>query len=78
MPATSELDFLAEFWKEMLSGEESVVRRAWDRLSPQEQPYVLAHLRAMANQEGWQLTQRQAARGALRFLERAPSAPAEE
>jgi ParB-like chromosome segregation protein Spo0J len=69
----SDIDLLAEFWEEMLSEEEVAVRRAWARLSPQERPRVLAHLRAMAEEEGWQLSQRKAAQGALRFLESDPS-----
>jgi hypothetical protein len=69
----SEIDLLAKFWEELLSEEEFAVRRAWARLSPEDQLHVLAHLRAMAEQEGWQPSQRDAARKALHFLESAPS-----
>jgi hypothetical protein len=64
----SEIEFLEGFWEAMLSEEEGPVRLAWSRLSPEGQTSVLAHLRAMADEEGWQASQRKAARAALRLL----------
>ncbi|MGA2111854.1 MAG: hypothetical protein ABSG98_06860 [Anaerolineales bacterium] len=68
-----EIESLTELWEAMLSEEEVPVRLAWSRLSPEGQTSVLAHLRAMADEEGWQPSQRKAARAALRFLEPGPS-----
>lgn len=64
-----EIEPLGEFWEAMLSEEEVPVQLAWSRLSPEGQTSVLAHLRAMADEEGWQPSQRKAARAALRILE---------
>jgi len=68
----SEIESLGKVWEELLSEEEIPVRRAWSRLSPQDQASVLAHLRAMAEREGWQPAQQKAARAALRFLPPGP------
>ena len=55
-------------WAGLLSQRPSRIRRAWARLAPPERSSVLAHLRQMVDGEGWQPSQRDAARSALEAL----------
>jgi hypothetical protein len=68
-----------DFWADILSADPGRVRRAFDRLAPDEAQRVRAHLRRMAIDDGWQPAQRERARTALRALEpRPPSTPSED
>jgi hypothetical protein len=55
-------------WAGLLSQRPPRIRRVWARLSQPERSSVLAHLRQMADGEGWQPAQRDAARSALDAL----------
>jgi hypothetical protein len=57
-----------ELWEELLSGDAARVRRAWHDLTDDEAEAVLAHLRRMSSEDGWQPGQRQAAAAALRAI----------
>ncbi len=60
---------LAEFWEALLSSDPARIRRAWRSLSAEEAQLVRAHLRKMAQEDGWQPAQQQAAADALRVIE---------
>jgi hypothetical protein len=55
-------------WNRLLSEEPELIRAAWNALTDGERKRLLHHLRAMAEEEGWQPGQRRAARAALRVL----------
>jgi len=57
-----------DFWADVLSGEPAKLRGALSRLSTGEKAGVVAHLRRMASEAGWQAAQRMAARAALKAL----------
>jgi len=59
---------LEAMWAGLFSQRPSRIRRAWARLGPPERSSVLAHLRQMVDGEGWQPSQREAARSALEAL----------
>ncbi len=59
---------LSHLWDELLSGDSDRVRQAFAGLELKEQQAVLAHLHEMAEGEGWQEGQREAARAALKAL----------
>jgi hypothetical protein len=59
------MDWLEEFWGDLLSEEPLRVVAAWVTLDPDEQESVRAHLTRMANEAGWAPAQRTAARTAL-------------
>ena len=61
---------LAKMWDELLSGEPERVRIAYNGLSKGEKQAVLAHLHEMAEGEGWQAGQREAARVAIVALKK--------
>ena len=67
-----------DFWADILSADAGRVRRAFDRLAPDEAQRVQAHLRRMATEDGWQPAQRERALAALRALEARPSTPPED
>ena len=67
-----------DFWADILSADPGRVRRAFDRLAPDEEQRVQAHLRRMATEDGWQPAQRERAQAALRALEARPSTPPED
>ena len=67
-----------DFWADILSADPGRVRRAFDRLAPDEAQRVQAHLRRMATEDGWQPAQRERALAALRALEARPSTPPED
>jgi hypothetical protein len=56
-------------WSRLLSGKPELIRAAWDALSAGDREEVRRHLRAMAEEAGWQPGQRGAARAALECLE---------
>jgi hypothetical protein len=57
------------FWDDVLSRDPGRIRAAFGRLSAGEEEAVLAHLRRMAAEAGWQDLQREGARVALRVVE---------
>jgi hypothetical protein len=59
------MDWLEEFWGDLLSEEPLRVVAAWVTLDPDEQESVRAHLTRMATESGWARSQRTAARVAL-------------
>jgi len=67
-----------DFWADILSADPGRVRRAFDRLAPDDAQRVRAHLRRMATEDGWQPAQRERAQAALRALEAPPSTPPED
>jgi hypothetical protein len=60
--------WLEQLWGDLLSGEESRVRKAWKRLKVEEQMAVYQHLLKMTQEEGWASVQKESAQAALRFL----------
>ena len=60
---------LQDFWDNLLSGQVDLVREAFRNLDPSEREAVLAHLRRMATETGWQREQAASAEAALRALE---------
>lgn len=62
-------DALEALWDDLLSGQPERVRRAFGGLSEEERQAVMAHLRRMASESGWQPEQRESARLALAALE---------
>jgi hypothetical protein len=61
------------FWAEILSAEADRIWRAFDHLTPEDGLRVMAHLRRMATEDGWQAAQRQRARTALDALDARPT-----
>ena len=59
------MDWLEEFWGDLLSEEPLRVVAAWVTLDADEQESVRAHLTRMTTEEGWAHSQRTAARVAL-------------
>ncbi len=60
---------LEEFWEYLLSRQPKRVRVALTTLNKHERQAVLAHLRRMVSEPGWQSGQRESARVALEVLE---------
>jgi hypothetical protein len=67
-----------DFWAEILSADPGRVRRAFDRLAPDDAQRVRAHLRRMVDEPGWHPSQRDNARAALRALGIWPPSPTPE
>ncbi|HEY5573318.1 MAG TPA: hypothetical protein VIK64_09935 [Anaerolineales bacterium] len=59
---------LEEFWEYLLSGEPERVQVAIEDLDETQKPAVIAHLRRMASEAGWQPGQRDSARAALEII----------
>ncbi len=59
---------LEAMWAGVLSQRPDRIRSIWARLTSPERASVLAHLKQMVDGEGWQPTQREAARSALDTL----------
>lgn len=57
------------FWDALLSRHPKRIRAAFSSLDISSQKTVLAHLRVMVSEAGWQPEQRTSARIALRALE---------
>ena len=62
-------DDLETFWEALLSADPARIRRAWRSLADDEAQAVLAHLKNMATEPGWQPVQQQAAAAALQILQ---------
>lgn len=60
-----------DFWADILSADPGRVRRAFDRLAPDDAQRVRDHLRRMATEDGWHPAQRRSARAALDLLGKA-------
>jgi len=67
-----------DFWADILSADPGRVRRAFDRLAPDDAQRVRAHLRRMVDEPGWQPEQRRRAREALQVVARRPPSAALE
>jgi hypothetical protein len=63
MPEDLEL-----IWDQLLSRKPGLVRTAFVNLDEDEQHAVLAHLRRMTSESGWQPSQRESAQAALEVL----------
>jgi hypothetical protein len=55
-------------WSRLLSEKPALIRAAWKTLKQEERESIRRHLHAMAHQEGWQPSQRKAARTAEECL----------
>jgi hypothetical protein len=62
------MDWLEEFWEDILSERPIRIVSAWVRLSEDEKVSVRAHLTAMAREDGWAEVQRAAAQAALQAI----------
>jgi hypothetical protein len=56
-------------WDEILSRQPDTIRSAFSTLDPGDQQAVLAHLKRMASEDGWQAEQRTSATVAMQVLE---------
>ena len=63
------MDWLEEFWGDLLSEEPLRIVAAWTTLDEEEKVSVHLHLTRMASEEGWSNVQRNAAQVALRAIE---------
>jgi hypothetical protein len=63
------LNSLEALWENLLSRQAERVQGAFATLDGEERQVVLAHLRAMATEPGWQPEQSLSAQEALKFLE---------
>ena len=63
-----DLEYLAEIWDNLLSGQPDKVTKAYSKLSKTDQKAVLEHLQEMVEGEGWQPSQRESAKVALDTL----------
>lgn len=59
----------AVLWDKLLSEQSELVKSAFAILSSEEQQDVLNHLKVMAESDGWQRSQSEAAMTALNILE---------
>ncbi len=62
------MDPLELLWDQLLSRQPEQILAAYNRLSPDEQVYVLRHLGRMASEPGWHTEQVLSARAALSAL----------
>lgn len=62
------MDWLEEFWEDILSEKPLRLVSAWVRLTEDEQAAVRAHLMVMATEQGWAEVQRAAALAALQAI----------
>jgi hypothetical protein len=65
----NEENALEILWGQLLSRQAAQVRAAYAGLEPGERQAVVAHLRRMVSEAGWQPEQRRSARAALRALD---------
>lgn len=63
------MDWLDEFWGDLLSEEPLRIVAAWAILSDEEKIAVHKHLIQMATDEGWADVQRDAAQAALHAID---------
>ena len=66
---TDSPSYLEILWDALLSRDPNQVRAAFSVLDPDSQKTVLAHLRRMAEEDGWHPEQVKSARTALAALE---------
>jgi hypothetical protein len=59
------MDWLEEFWEDILSEEAVRTLAVWVKLDDDTKASVYEHLRRMASEEGWAEVQRAAAQAAL-------------
>ena len=59
----------AVLWDKLLSEQSELVKSAFAILSSEEQQDVLNHLKVIAESDGWQRSQSEAAKTALNILE---------
>lgn len=64
------MDWLEEFWENLLSEEPPRIIAAWSELDDNEKSSVYHHLTEMTTQEGWLDVQRQAAQAALDTIDK--------
>jgi hypothetical protein len=62
------MDNLEQIWSALLSSDPARIRHVWSELTDDESLAVLAHLRRMRDEPGWDPTQRDAAAQALAIL----------
>jgi hypothetical protein len=63
------MDWLEEFWEDMLSEEPIRIVAAWVTLDEEAKVAIWLHLERMASEEGWAEVQRAAAQAALDAIE---------
>ena len=63
------MEFLDQFWAEMLSGDPRQIQIAWDPLKSDERAAVREHLDRMHTEAGWHFSQRESAAAALQTIE---------
>lgn len=59
---------LEALWEALLSRQEQLIIRAFNKIDPQEQQAILKHLNRMVSEPGWQPEQVTSARTALNIL----------
>jgi hypothetical protein len=62
------MDSPEQLWDQLLSRQAEQILAAYNRLSPDEQVYVLRHLGRMASEPGWHTEQVLSAQAALQAL----------
>lgn len=62
------METLELLWDQLLSRQPEQIRAAYNRLSPDEQVYVLRHLGRMASEPGWHTEQVLSAQAAINAL----------
>jgi hypothetical protein len=63
------MDWLEEFWADMLSEEPIRIVAAWVTLDEEAKAAIWLHLERMTTEEGWAEAQRAAAQAALDTIE---------
>jgi hypothetical protein len=64
---------LEDLWDRLLSRDHQQIHAAFDSLTLSERNAVLAHLKRMAEETGWQADQRASALAALQVLQDLPA-----
>jgi hypothetical protein len=67
------MNWLDEFWADLLSEEPLRITAAWITLDAESQGSVREHLQRMVSEDGWQESQREAAQVALEVITEAKS-----
>jgi hypothetical protein len=63
------MDWLEEFWENMLSEEPRRIIAAWSQLDDNEKNSIYVHLTGMTTGDGWLDVQRQSAQIALNTID---------
>lgn len=66
------MNWLEEFWGDILSEEAIRIVAAWVTLDTESQTAVRDHLQRMATEEGWADSQRESAKAALSVINEKP------